>query len=89
MPDRSDRDQHPLRRLEDTDVAHFAIRSDPEQARLGFASARAHNHAVRELYFLELAVRAPDDDSARQLESYAHEAYCDAHAITKEHDLDR
>jgi hypothetical protein len=89
MPDSSDRDQHLIRRRENAEVARFAIRSDPEQARLGFAAARAHSHAVRELYFLELAVRAPDDDSARQLESYAHEAYCDATAITKEHDLDR
>jgi hypothetical protein len=54
-----------------------------------FARARADEHAARELYFLELAVRAPDDDSARQLEVYAHEAYEDGQAITKEHDLDR
>jgi hypothetical protein len=34
-------------------------------------------------------VRAPDDDSARQLELYAHEAYCDAHAIAEEHELEQ
>ena len=53
-----------------------------------YAAARADDHAARELYLLELAVRAPDDDSARQLELYAHEAYCDAEAIMKEHELD-
>ena len=61
---------------------------DPEHARLRFAASRADDHAVRELYLLELAVRTPDDDAARRLELYAHEAYCDAHAIAKEHDLD-
>ena len=43
-------------------------------------------HSVRELYFLELAVQAPDEDSANALELYAYEAYKDALAITEEHD---
>jgi hypothetical protein len=77
MPDRNDRD-----------VPRCTMPPDPEQARRRFAASRASDHAVRELYLLELAVRAPDDDSARQLELYAHEAYCDAEAITKEHDLE-
>ena len=80
MPDRSDRRER--------DIPRCTMPPDPDQARLRFASARADDHAVRELYLLELAVRAPDDDSARQLELYAHEAYCDAHAIAEEHDLD-
>ena len=45
--------------------------------------------ASRELYFLELAVRAPDEDSANALELYAYEAYKDALAIKEEHDLER
>ena len=77
MPDRNDRD-----------VPRCTMPPDPEQARVRYAAARADDHAVRELYLLELAVRAPDDDSARQLELYAHEAYCDAEAMTKEHELD-
>jgi len=79
MPDRSDRRERGIPRC---------TMPDAEEARLRFAAARADDHSVRELYLLELAVRAPDDDSARQLELYAHEAYCDAHAIAEEHDLD-
>jgi hypothetical protein len=71
----------------DRDVPRCTMPLGPEQSRRRFAAARADEHAVRELYLLELAVRAPDDESARQLEVYAHEAYCDAEAITKEHDL--
>jgi len=39
------------------------------------------------LLALDLAAAAPDDDSARLLELYAHEAYCDACAITRERGL--
>ena len=53
------------------------------------AQARADEHSVRELYFLELAVRAPDEDSANALELYAYEAYKDALAIREEHGLER
>jgi len=77
----------PDRRYRHDDVARCTM-PNAEQARVSFAAARADDHAVRELYLLELAVRAPDDDSARQLELDAHEAYCDAYAIAKEHDLD-
>jgi hypothetical protein len=77
MPDRNDRD-----------VPRGTMPPDPEQARRRFAAARADGHAVRELYLLELAVRASDDDSARRLELYADEAYRDAEAIRKEHELE-
>lgn len=60
-----------------------------ESRRRAFAIERAADHAERELYFLELAVDAPDDDSARQLELYADTAYRDALAIVTEHELDR
>ena len=56
---------------------------------LARAQARADEHSVRELYFLELAVKAPDEDSANALELYAYEAYKDALAIKEEHDLER
>ena len=61
----------------------------PEQPRVAWAQARADEHSVRELYFLELAVRAPDEDSANALELYAYEAYKDALAIKEEHGLER
>jgi hypothetical protein len=54
-----------------------------------WAQARADEHSVRELYFLELAVRAPDEDSANALELHAYEAYKDALAIREEHGLER
>ena len=60
-----------------------------DNRRLAFASARASEHVERELYFLELASDARDDDSARQLELYADTAYHDALAIITEHELDR
>jgi len=78
MPDRLDRHDTSGHR-----------RSELDRARLDFASARADAHATRELLLLELAVSASDDDSARRLELDAYEAYCDALAITEEHDLDR
>ena len=88
MPDRSGRDERPARRPDPTDPRFWSLPPSADQARLQFAAARADAHAVRELRLLELAVRAPDDESARDLELCAHEAYCDAHAIAKEHDLD-
>ena len=59
-----------------------------EHPRIAWAQARADEHSVRELYFLELAVRAPDEDSANALELHAYEAYKDALAIKEEHGLD-
>ena len=80
MSDRADRsDRH---------LTHRRQPRDPDEVRVRFAAARADFHAVRELYLLELAVLALDDDTARLLELSAHEAYCDAHAITEEHGLD-
>jgi hypothetical protein len=89
MSDRPDRDRDPIRPLNSADVRRHGMRPDPERARVDYALARADQHAVRELYFLDLAVLAPDDESARALELYADEAYRDAVAITEEHDLDR
>jgi hypothetical protein len=89
MPDHPERNQRRIWRRDDTDIARCTMPPDPDHARLQFAAARADAHAGRELYLLELAVRAPDDDSARQLELYAHEAYCDAHAIAEEHELEQ
>ena len=88
MPDRPEREQRPVRRPDATDIPYFSLPPHADQARLQFASARADGHLVRELYLLELAVHAPDDEAARQLELYAHEAYCDAHAIAEEHELE-
>ena len=84
MSDRSDRR---LSREQRPDVC----RTPPaaEDRRIAWASARADQHSVRELYFLELAVQAPDEDSANALELYAYEAYKDALAITEEHELER
>jgi hypothetical protein len=87
MSDRTDKDQDPVRRLHSADVCrHPGLTL--EQARVDYALARADAHSLRELYFLELAVKAPDEDSANALELYAFDAYRDALAITKEHDLD-
>ena len=84
MSDRSDRR---LRREHLPDVCRTPPAADDR--REAWALARADRHSVRELYFLELAVRAPDEDSANALELYAYEAYKDALAITEEHDLER
>ena len=72
-------------------IAHDHIDDDPvaEQRRRDSALSRADRHSIRELYFLELAVKAPDEDSANALEIYAYEAYKDALAIKEEHGLDR
>ena len=59
-----------------------------EHPRIAWAQARADEHSVRELYVLELAVKAPDEDSANALELHAYEAYKDALAIKEEHGLD-
>ena len=88
MSDRTDKDRGPLRRVHSVD-AYRQWRLTPEQARIDYALARADEHSVRELYFLELAVQAPDEDSANVLELYAFDAYRDALAITREHHLDR
>ena len=63
--------------------------SAPEQPHVAWAEARADAHSCRELYFLELALQAPDEDSANTLELYAYEAYKDALAIKEEHGLER
>jgi len=83
----SDRSNRRLRREQLPDVC----RTPPaaEHRRVAWALARADGHSVRELYFLELAVQAPDEDSANALELYAYEAYKDALAITEEHELER
>ena len=88
MPEHPERDRRLLKRPDATHNDHGSLPPHADHARRQFAAARADQHAARELYLLELAVRAPDDESARQLELYAHEAYCDAHAITKEHELE-
>ena len=88
MPDRPEHHRRRAGGPDATDMPYGSMPPHPDQARLRFAAARADAHASRELYLLELAVRAPDDESARQLELHAHEAYCDARAIAKEHDLD-
>jgi hypothetical protein len=83
MSDRSDR--HPGH--EHADVCRQP--GPPERRRVASALALADRHSVRELYFLELAVRAPDEESANALELYAYEAYKDALAIKEEHGLER
>jgi hypothetical protein len=92
MTDRSDHD--PKRWFSPDDYpggwlspAEAHRHEQPERARLEYARARANEHDERELYFLELAVQAPDDDSARELELHADRAYRDRLAITEEHDL--
>ena len=60
---------------------------DADRARLGFAAATLRQHFDREYFFLDLAVHAPDDDSSRQLELYADDAFRDAWAIATEHGL--
>jgi hypothetical protein len=75
-------------RAGDAELDRYAMRREPGHARVSVAFRTADAHAARELYFLELAVQAPDDESARQLEIYAYEAFRDADAIIKEHDLD-
>ncbi len=61
---------------------------DPDRARRAFARASLAAQEEREWYFLMLATSAPDDASARRLEAYADDAYRDAVAIAREHDLD-
>jgi hypothetical protein len=73
----------PDRRLPDSTTP-----TDPDEARVRFAAARADDHSVRELYLLELAVRTKDDFRSSLLELYAFEAFCDANAIAQEHELD-
>jgi hypothetical protein len=87
MSDRSDRHRRWIGGDPFADVCRRA--QAPEQPRMAWAQARADEHSVRELYFLELAVRAPDEDSANALELHAYEAYKDALAIKEEHGLER
>ena len=88
MTDRPNQDRDPVSRLAFTNLGQAVALTPLEQARIDYARARADQHNVRELYFLELALQAPDDDSARILELYAYDAYQDAQAITTEHNLD-
>jgi hypothetical protein len=88
MSDRTDEHRDPVRRVHSLGACRHPGPT-PEQARIDYALARADEHSVRELYFLELAVHAPDEDSANVLELYAFDAYKDALAITREHHLDR
>jgi hypothetical protein len=71
-----------------TYLGQHAVRREPERSRVACAAARVDEHAARELYFLKLAVAAPDEESACELENHAYEAYCDAEALRKEHELD-
>ena len=86
MSDRRDRHRRIIGNEPSTDICRQPPL--PEQPRVTRAQARADEHSVRELYFLELAVRAPDEDSANALELYAYEAYKDALAIKEEHGLE-
>jgi len=56
-----------------------------EAARVTFAATRVRALAKIELSLLEKAVRAPDDDSASQLELQADTVWRDALAISAEH----
>jgi hypothetical protein len=58
-----------------------------DREREGYARALLAQHADRELFFLQLAVMAPDDESSRWYEAYADEAYRDALAVAGEHDV--
>jgi len=59
---------------------------EAEVTRLTFAAARVRKLAEIELELLVLALEAPDDDSARQLELQADTAWRDALALSSEHD---
>jgi hypothetical protein len=59
----------------------------PEHLRTDYAHQLLHTHTDRELFFLELAVQAPDDESSQWLEAYADDARQDADAIATEHGL--
>ena len=74
--------------MSDHQLPDSTMPTDPEEARVRFAAARADDHSVRELNLLELATRTKDDFRANLLELYAFEAFCDANAIAQEHELD-
>jgi hypothetical protein len=78
MADRSDRDP-----TEPLDLRNL------EAKRLGYAAARIADHAARELFLLERAAKATDDDAVRRLEYEAGTAHRDCVALTEEHGLDR
>jgi len=60
---------------------------DPDAERVRFASALLERHHDREHHFLQLAVEAADDAASRLWELCADDAYRDATAIAKEHEL--
>jgi hypothetical protein len=66
-------------------------RCDPERHlfRLAFAAGRIRALAETELRLLELAVDAPDDETARCFELYADTVWRDARAVCSEHDPDQ
>lgn len=68
------------------EATHMSVPLEFEAARMTFAAARRHVLAEVELRLLELAVQAPDDDTARQLELKADTVWRDAIALSGEHD---
>jgi hypothetical protein len=60
-----------------------------EAKRLGYAAARIADHAARELFLLERAAKAADDEAASRLEYEAGTAHRDCVALTEEHGLHR
>jgi hypothetical protein len=86
MPDSSPHHQQPDRAPDDLGMLLWNTQGKSDTA--AHAVALAEAHASRELELLELAVLAPDDESARELELRAYQAYCDSAAIIKEHNLD-
>jgi hypothetical protein len=87
MPDFR-QEQHPDGTPDDLGTLLESMRDVPDAAAHDIALTRAEAHLSRELELLELAVLAPDDESARELELRAYEAYCDGAAIIKEHGLE-
>lgn len=78
MPDRPDHDAL-------NHAAPINTLPELEAARLRFAAARVRALTTIELGLLELAVGAPDDDSARRLELCADTVWRDALAVNGEH----
>jgi hypothetical protein len=63
--------------------------ADPRSdARVATALARLCEHAEREIHLLDRAEQADDPDTARRLNHYARDAYRDAMAIAREHDIE-
>lgn len=59
----------------------------PEAARTRFARTKIQEHADREFLFLDLAVHAEDEETSALYELCADDAYQDATAIAREHDV--